>query len=61
MQEGGALAEALTGVGVTAARTEELIMQQIEEIKRRLQRVTDRAECREPLAGGYRLVIPWGY
>jgi len=36
MQEGGALAEALTGVGVTAERTEELIMQQIEEIKRRL-------------------------
>jgi ClpA/ClpB-like protein len=36
MQEGGALAEALAGVGVTADRTEELIMQTIEEIKRRL-------------------------
>jgi len=36
MQEGGALAEALTSVGVTAERTEELIMQAIEEIKRRL-------------------------
>ncbi len=36
MQEGGAVTEALSGVGVTAERTEELIMQAIDEIKRRL-------------------------
>jgi hypothetical protein len=36
MQEGGALGEALTGAGVTAERTEELILKTIEEIKRRL-------------------------
>jgi hypothetical protein len=37
MQEDGPLVEALGGVGVTAAGTEELIMQTIEEIKRRLE------------------------
>jgi hypothetical protein len=37
MQEDGPLVEALGGVGVTAVRTEELIMQTIEEIKRRLE------------------------
>jgi hypothetical protein len=37
MQEDGPLIEALAGAGVTAARTEELILQSIEEIKRRLQ------------------------
>jgi Clp amino terminal domain, pathogenicity island component len=37
MQEDGPLIEALTGVGVTAARTEELILQAIEEIRQRLQ------------------------
>ena len=36
MQEGGAVTEALSGVGVTPERTEELIMQTIDEIKRRL-------------------------
>ena len=37
MQEDGPLIEALTGVGVTRARTEELILEAIEEIKRRLR------------------------
>jgi len=37
MQEDGPLVEALGGGGVTAARTEELILQTIEEIKRRLE------------------------
>jgi ATP-dependent Clp protease ATP-binding subunit ClpA len=37
MQEDGPLVEALGGVGVTATRTEELILQTIEEIKRRLE------------------------
>ena len=37
MQDEGPLIEALTGVGVTGARTEELILEAIEEIKRRLR------------------------
>ena len=37
MQDEGPLIEALTGVGVTRARTEELILQTIEEIKQRLR------------------------
>jgi hypothetical protein len=37
LQEDGPLMEALTGAGVTRARTEELILQTIEEIKQRLR------------------------
>jgi hypothetical protein len=37
MQEDGPLMEALTGAGVSPARTEELILQAIEEIKQRLR------------------------
>ncbi len=37
MQEEGPLIEALAGVGVTRERTEELILQTIEEIKQRLR------------------------
>jgi Clp amino terminal domain, pathogenicity island component len=36
MQADGPLVDALTGVGVTAGRTEELVLQSLEEIKRRL-------------------------
>jgi ATP-dependent Clp protease ATP-binding subunit ClpA len=37
MQDEGPLIEALTSVGVTRERTEELLLQTIEEIKQRLR------------------------